>query len=136
MPPGSQKPSGSRTIGLRFGKHFGTHQSRRSRQNNRAVCASSTGYGVRVAVERGHLVVADGVAEHRRERRYARATCRLERLVVIGYTGTITLEALRWCADVGVAYLHLDAAGRLLATSVVTGNDDARLRRAQARTRD
>lgn len=90
------------------------------------------GYGVRISVERGHLVVADGVAEHRRERRYARATCRLDRLVVIGHTGTVTLEALRWCADVGLAYVHLDATGRLLATSAVSGNDDTRLRRAQA----
>jgi CRISPR-associated endonuclease Cas1 len=100
--------------------------------SNRGSLCVVDGYGVRVAVERGHLVVADGIAEHRRERRYPRATCRLERLVVIGHTGSVTLEALRWCADVGVAYVHLDAAGRLLATSVVAGSNDARLRRAQA----
>ncbi|MGH9013161.1 MAG: CRISPR-associated endonuclease Cas1 [Acidimicrobiia bacterium] len=95
------------------------------------VCVAD-GYGISVRVERGHLVVADGIAEHRRERRFARATCRLERLVVLGHAGSVTLEALRWCADVGVAYVHLDVTGRVLATSGVRGNDDARLRRAQA----
>lgn len=34
--------------------------------------------------------------------RLARATSGLDRLVIIGHTGYITLEALRWIRDIGV----------------------------------
>ena len=34
--------------------------------------------------------------------RFNRATSRLERLVVVGHTGFVTLEATRWIRDVGV----------------------------------
>src|SRR5215207_265334 len=90
------------------------------------------GYGIRIFVKRGHLVVSDGIGRHRRERRYARATHGLRRMVVLGHTGYVTLEAQRWLADVGVAYVHLDADGRVLVTSSPLGVDHPALRRAQA----
>jgi len=64
-----------------------------------------TGYGLRVAVERGHLSVADGVCEERRSGRLARATAGLKRLAVLGHSGIVTLEALRWLHDVGAAFV-------------------------------
>jgi hypothetical protein len=57
-----------------------------------------SGYGLRVAVHRKHLVASDGVCDDRRELRVAKATAGLRRLVMIGHTGTITLEALRLAA--------------------------------------
>jgi len=90
-----------------------------------------TGYGVKVTVSRGRLVVSDGCGRERRERRYSRATSKLARLVVLGHAGYITLDAIRWLADLGIPFLQLDANGRLLACSA-TGVADARLRRAQA----
>jgi len=96
---------------------------------NTAVAVAS-GYGVTVAVERGQLVVADGIGKHRRQRRYPRAGRTLRRLVVAG-SGAITLDALRWCADVGVAVVTVDPAGRVLATNG-NGPGDARLHRVQA----
>jgi CRISPR-associated endonuclease Cas1 len=99
---------------------------------NPAVCVAD-GFGVRVGVERGRLVVADGLGTHRRERRYSRATHGLSRLVVLSSAGTVGLDALRWCAGVGIGVIVLDPfGGELHLTSGGVGNDDPRLRRAQA----
>jgi hypothetical protein len=43
-----------------------------------------SGYGLSISVERGHLVVSDGIGAERRQGRLARATCKLKRLVVLG----------------------------------------------------
>jgi CRISPR-associated endonuclease Cas1 len=91
------------------------------------------GYGVRVRVERGRLVVSDGVGEHGRRVELARATAGLRRLVLLGEAGYVTLEALRWIAGVGAALVHLDRDGTLLAHSASLGLDHPALRRAQAR---
>src|SRR5205823_3479020 len=56
----------------------------------------------------------------------------LRRLIVIGHTGFITLEAMRWIRDVGAVFVQIDADSTLVATSarerVSTAKD---LRRAQ-----
>lgn len=90
------------------------------------------GYGVRLCVEHGRLVVADGIGRVRRLAQFPRAGSRIRRLVVLGHTGSITFDALRWLADVGIRFVHLDPDGRLLAASGEYGRDDPRLRRAQA----
>jgi CRISPR-associated endonuclease Cas1 len=91
------------------------------------------GYGVKVSVNRGHLVVEDGFADLRRSGRFSRSTSGLRRVVLLGHAGFVTLEAIRWLADVGAAYLHIDRSGRVLATSAVLGVDHPALRRAQAK---
>jgi CRISPR-associated endonuclease Cas1 len=83
-------------------------------------------------VNRGHLVVHDGVGRQRRTVRLNRATSRLRRLVVLGHSGYVTLEALRWLRDVGAAFVQVDRDGKLVACTAGYGRDDARLRRAQA----
>lgn len=90
------------------------------------------GHGVRITVEHGLLAVSDGAGRNRRQRRYSRTEHGLARLVVIGSAGSVSLEALRWLADLGIGFLHLDRDGRLLTHSAEQGVDDARLRRAQA----
>ncbi len=90
------------------------------------------GYGVRVHVNRGHLIIEDGIGPHRRQRRYSRADRTLRRLVILADTGNLTLDALRWCADLGVAVIHIDRNARLLSVSGDPGINDPRLRRAQA----
>lgn len=90
------------------------------------------GYGLHVAVDRGHLLVRDGIGPDRRERRYSRAGHGLRRIVVIGHAGSVTLEAHRWIADANIGYLHLTTSGRVLTTSGLRGRDDPALRRAQA----
>lgn len=93
--------------------------------------AVADGWGVVVRVDRGALVVADGLGRHRRSRTWPRAGRDLRRLVVVGRSGSISLEALRWCTDVGVAVLVIDD-GEVRLASVPVRHDDARLRRAQA----
>ena len=90
------------------------------------------GFGIHIHVDRRHLVVADGLGRHRREQRYARATSKIRRLVVLGNTGSVSLEALRWLDDLEIAFIHIARDGRVLTESTLLGLNDARLRRAQA----
>jgi CRISPR-associated endonuclease Cas1 len=102
------------------------------RDASKSAVLVADGYGIRILVKRGHLVVEDGIGRHRRERRFARATHGLRRIVVVGHMGYVSLEAQRWLADVGVAYLHLETDGRILNASGRRGLDHPALRRAQA----
>jgi CRISPR-associated endonuclease Cas1 len=52
--------------------------------------------------------------------------------VIIGHSGEVTLDALRWIADVGASFSQVDADGRLIVASGPRGIDSARLRRNQA----
>lgn len=93
------------------------------------------GYGISIRVNRGHLVISDGIGQHRRERRLPRIQRSIRRILVLGHTGTLSLDAIRWCADVGITLLQVDSDGRVLVTTS-RGPDDARLRRAQALAAD
>lgn len=97
----------------------------------RSGIVSLSGYGIKVAVDRRHLSVSDGIGRQRRAGRFAKATSRIKRLVVIAQTGFVTLEALRWLHDAKAAFVQLDHDGSILTASI-GGLDDARLRRAQA----
>lgn len=90
------------------------------------------GFGIRIEVRRGHLVISDGTGRTRRRSTLARATASIRHLIVVGHTGSITVEALRWLSDIGIDYVHLAPDGRILATSGSLGLNDPSLRRAQA----
>jgi CRISPR-associated endonuclease Cas1 len=90
------------------------------------------GYGIQVRVDRGHLVMEDGIGPDRRQFRLARVGHGLNRLVVIGSDGMISLAALRWLADQDAAFVMLERDGSVLATTGPVRSSDARLRRAQA----
>ncbi len=90
------------------------------------------GFGLSITVSRGHLVLRDGIGQHRRERRLPRAQRTVRRIVILGHTGHLSLEAIRWCADTGIVLTQLDTDGRLLLTAGGAQFDDPRLRRAQA----
>jgi CRISPR-associated endonuclease Cas1 len=93
------------------------------------------GYGVRVYVERRHLVVEDGICEDRRWGAFTKAAFhaqRIRRVVILGHSGYVTLEALRWIHDAEAAILQVDRDGKVILASGPRGLDDPRLRRAQA----
>jgi CRISPR-associated endonuclease Cas1 len=92
----------------------------------------ASGYGLKLYVNRGHLIVHDGIGRQRRTVRFNRATSRLRRIVVLGHSGFITFEALHWLRDVGAALVHIGRDGKLITRSAGYGRDDPRLRRAQA----
>lgn len=95
-----------------------------------------SGYGLHIGVERGHLVTEDGVGRDRRRLRFSRIDRYLHRLVVLGHTGSISFDAIRWLSDVGVPFLQIDTDGRVLAQAGPSGPDHPVLRRAQARAVD
>ena len=90
------------------------------------------GYGIRVQVNGGHLLLHDGIADERRMIRLPRVGHGLRRLVMIGSDGFVTLEALRWISDVGAAFVMLDRRGKVLAVTGPVAPSDAKLRRSQA----
>jgi CRISPR-associated endonuclease Cas1 len=100
--------------------------------NPKAGVLALSGYGLRIVVDRGHLVVEDGVGNERRHGRFARVPRLLKRIVVLGHSGIISFDALRWIQDVGAAFVQIDTDGRVIAVTSTSGLDDARLRRAQA----
>lgn len=90
------------------------------------------GHGVSLRVNRGHLLIEDGIGQHRRQRRIPRAQRTLRRIVVLATDGMLTLDATRWCADLGIVVVQVERSGRILLLAGASGPDDARLRRAQA----
>src|SRR5882724_4837314 len=90
------------------------------------------GYGIQVRVDRGHLILEDGIGADRRHARLPRVGHGLRRLVVVGSDGMVSLAALRWLADQDAAFVMLDRDGSVLATTGPVRPSDARLRRAQS----
>jgi len=90
------------------------------------------GYGTSVRVERGHLILEDGIGSDRRCARLPRVNHGLKRLVVIGSDGMVSFPALRWLADQNASFVMLERDGSVLATTGPVRSSDARLRRAQA----
>ena len=90
------------------------------------------GYGIRVQVNAGHLLLHDGIADERRTIRLPRVNHGLKRVVMMGSDGFITLEALRWISDVGAAFVMLDRRGKVLTVTGPVAPSDSKLRRAQS----
>ena len=88
------------------------------------------GYGLKLYVERGHLIVHHGIGRDRDTHRFSRVD-RLKRLIVIGHTGFVTLEALRWLNDTGAAFAQIGRDGELITLSAPARQHEAKLRRAQ-----
>ena len=103
-------------------------QSPESLQPRHGVVALS-GYGLVVRVDRGHLILQDGIGAARREARFARVGHGLRRLVVIGSDGMISLAAFRWLADQNASFVMLERNGSVLVTTGPARSSDVRLRR-------
>jgi CRISPR-associated endonuclease Cas1 len=90
------------------------------------------GFGVAVYVDRGHLIIRDGIGVSRSEVRLPRVGHRLRRLVVVSSDGMISLAAIRWLSAQDIGFLMLNRDGTVLAVTGPVRPSDARLRRAQA----
>jgi CRISPR-associated endonuclease Cas1 len=90
------------------------------------------GYGLSITVKRRHLLVSDGIGRTRRQARFSKAMAGIKRLVVLGHSGIVSLDALRWLHDIGGGFIQIDRNAEVVAASRPIGTDDARLRRAQA----
>jgi CRISPR-associated endonuclease Cas1 len=90
------------------------------------------GFGIRIAVQAGHLQVEYGVGLERRRLRLPRVNHRLKRLVCVGDDGFVSLAALRWLSEVGSSFSLLDRRGKVRVVTGPASPSEARLRRAQA----
>lgn len=90
------------------------------------------GYGIQVRVDRGHLLIEDGIGSERVRFRLPRVGHGLKRLVLIGSDGMISLAALRWLSDQNTAFVMLERNGKVLTVTGPVRPSDAKLRRAQA----
>lgn len=90
------------------------------------------GYGIAVRVDRGHLMLEDGIGADRSQGRLPRVNHGLKRLVVIGSDGMVSLAALRWLVDQKASVIMLDRNGSVLMTTGPVHSSEAKLRRAQA----
>jgi CRISPR-associated endonuclease Cas1 len=93
------------------------------------------GYNIRVFVERGHLILDDGIGADRRHFRLARVGHGLRRLVIVGADGFVSFPALRWLESQGASLSFLERDGRVLVTTGPVRSSDVRLRRCQALAR-
>jgi CRISPR-associated endonuclease Cas1 len=98
----------------------------------RAGVLVADGFGITLRVLYGKLRVEDGIGPHRRSIALDRAGSGLERLVLLGKTGTLTLESLAWIRAVGAGLIHLSGDGDVLTHSVPYRYDGHPIRRAQA----
>ena len=90
------------------------------------------GYGASICVDRGHLVLEDGIGPNRRRGRFARVGHGIKRVVVIGSEGLVSFAALRWLSTQDTAFLLLERNGKVLSAIGPVHRSDARLRRAQS----
>ncbi len=90
------------------------------------------GYGIRFTTERGHMIVEEGTATCRARGRFARVGHGIRRVFVIGHTGSVSLDALRWLSEVGVPFANLGIDHRIVTMSPVRILSDVRVRRGQA----
>lgn len=109
-------------------------------RSGRSTALTVSGYGIRFFVDRGRLIIEDGFANEGERRRtvLSRGTCRLQRIVIIGRTGLLTLDALQWLANLGIALLFVGIGGRLTSVFTPGGLEGSkvRLHRVQATARN
>lgn len=98
----------------------------------RAGVLVADGFGINLRVHYGKLRVEDGIGAHRRSVALDRVGSGLERLVLLGKSGTLTLESLAWLRAIGAALVHLSADGQVLTHSIPFGYRGHPIRRAQA----
>lgn len=90
------------------------------------------GYGIRVSVWHGQLEITDGVGRYRRTRKIPRSDRELQRVVITGFEGYITLAAIRWCYEHDVSISMLNRDGDLVAAHVPESGTVLSLLRSQA----
>src|SRR5579862_4272743 len=85
-------------------------------------------------IERGHLVTRDGFANEGkiRETHFPRGRCSVERIVIRAPGGTVSMEAIDWCARMGIALAFVASDSTLLNCLAPDAPHDGPVKRAQA----
>lgn len=85
-----------------------------------------TGYGIHARVDRGHLLLEDGIGLNRRQGRFPRVGHGIKRVIVISSDGVVSLAALRSLADQDAAFTMLDREGSVLVAAGHTNSSGYR----------
>jgi len=107
------------------------HVSRKSQIGKTGVLTLS-GFGIKVRMQRGHLEIEDGVGMERRTIRLPRVGHGLERLIVIGSDGFVSLSALEWLEAQDASFVMLERDGKVSCVTGPVRPSEAKLRRSQA----
>jgi CRISPR-associated protein Cas1 len=102
-------------------------QLRKDRIDPRAALYVLYGNSCTGKVEKGELVTLNGGDI----RHFAKVSHRLKAIVFLGHSGSLTLDAIRWCEAQGVAICLLDWYGELLSVTQPALKTDVAIRRAQ-----
>jgi CRISPR-associated protein Cas1 len=92
------------------------------------------GHGVALRVERNALVVKDGLTHSTQQvstTTLHRGVHGVERIVIRAESGSLSLDALTWCREQGVAVTIIDSRGRLAAALVPRSAADVAFHRRQ-----
>lgn len=89
------------------------------------------GQGVKISVKSGHLICEDTFRGINRKGRFNRATCGIQRLVILGYNGFITLDAIDWLTGVGASLMYITRNATLQLVSSPLTNERPELIRLQ-----
>jgi CRISPR-associated protein Cas1 len=79
-------------------------------------------------VQRGELVTFDG-----EERRFSKVTHDLQAVVILGHSGFMTLDAIKWCDVQGIGLFVLGWHGELISVTQPVLSGNVHVRRAQFR---
>jgi CRISPR-associated endonuclease Cas1 len=90
------------------------------------------GFSLRLAVERGHLIIEDESLGIRRRTRLNRVDRGVRRIIIVGSTGSLSLEVIRWLDGVGIPLVHVHPDGRVLMVAAPSAAHRPPVRRAQA----
>src|ERR1700693_6513357 len=83
------------------------------------------GFGISVSVDKGHLIVKDGIGPDRSHYRLPRIGHRLKRLAIVGSDGLLTLAALKWLRDQDVSLAFIERDGKVLSVVGPGGSSNA-----------
>ena len=86
---------------------------------------------VDLRINHGQLALKAGVFDNRSETTLTKANSHLTRLVILGHSGSITFEALRWLNDIRAGIIQIDYDASVIVASIFPGPDTPELRRAQ-----
>lgn len=77
-------------------------------------CLIIEGFGAKLTVEKGHLTIHDGFGPHRRTQKLSRIERRVKRIMWVALDGYVTVDAMRWMNDLGIAFIMVDTVGEVL----------------------
>jgi CRISPR-associated endonuclease Cas1 len=89
-----------------------------------------SGYSVTLKVQNGCLQVIDGVGDEARKDIFSKPNCRIKRVVILGYNGSVSLSSLKWLFDIGAGILQIGWNGEIYY-SAIPHKSDIFLKRAQ-----